>query len=262
MVTLKKNKDIRIFTNAQDVFQFAAKDFSQRAIAAVQDKGIFSVVLAGGNTPILFFDTLTGIASYKKNIPWQHIQFFFGDERYVSPDDAKSNYHMAYAHLFSKVPVNPHHIYRIPTAFNDPKEAAKNYAHTLRKALRIKNNAIPQFDLVYLGLGDNAHTASLMPSSDIVKYYATHSVPDKNDPLVASLFVSEDDMYRITLTPNVINNAQDIIFLVTGANKATAVWSVLEDHRDPLQYPAQLIHSVHGKTMWYLDQAAAGVLSK
>jgi 6-phosphogluconolactonase len=261
MATMTKNKDITIFTNANDLFQFAAKDFSQRASAAVNDKGIFSVVLAGGNTPKLFFDTLTDIEYYKKNIPWQQIQFFFGDERYVPSDDAESNYYMAYEHLFSKVPVNPKNIYRIPTEFNDPKNAAKNYEQTLRRVFHIKDNAIPQFDLLYLGLGDNAHTASLMPLSDIVKYYAERSLSDKNNQLVASLFVSESNMYRITLTPNVINNAKDIIFLVTGSNKATAVWKVLEDQTDPLHNPAQLIHSVHGKTIWYLDQLAAKKLS-
>ena len=153
-------------------FSLLQKILAHRAMAAVNDKGVFSVVLAGGNTPKLFFDALTGIEYYKKNIPWRQIQFFFGDERYVPSDNAKSNYHMAYEHLFSKVPVNPENIYRIPTEFNDPKDAAKNYEQTLSKVFHIKDNAFPQFDLLYLGLGDNAHTASLMPFSDVVKHYA------------------------------------------------------------------------------------------
>ena len=102
MVTMTKNIDINIFANSKDLFEFAAKDFSQRAIATVKKKGMFSVVLAGGNTPKLFFDAVTS-EYYKKNIPWQQIQFFFGDERYVSSNDVNNNYHMAYEHLFSKV---------------------------------------------------------------------------------------------------------------------------------------------------------------
>ncbi|MGB6976106.1 MAG: 6-phosphogluconolactonase [Gammaproteobacteria bacterium] len=260
MATMTKNKEITIFPSANDLFQFAANDFAHRAVAGVNDKGTFSVVLAGGNTPKLFFDTLTGVEYHKYSIPWCQIRFFFGDERYVPSDDAASNYRMAYEHLFSKVPVNPENVYRIPTEFKDPKEAAKDYEQTLRRAFHIKDNTFPQFDLLYLGLGDNAHTASLMPLSDIVMHYLENPSSDKNNQLVTSLFVSKSNKYRITLTPNAINNAMDIIFLVTGANKATAVWEVLEGQTDPLHYPAQLIHSIHRKTIWYLDQAAAGKL--
>ena len=120
-------------------FSLLQKILQNRAVAAVNDKGIFSVVLAGGETPKLFFDTLTNV-KYSKNIPWNCIYFFFGDERYVSADDVKSNYHMAYEHLFSKVPVNQNNIYRIPTEFDDPKDAANAYEKTLRKVFHIQDN--------------------------------------------------------------------------------------------------------------------------
>jgi 6-phosphogluconolactonase len=260
MDIMTKNNEIKIFANPKDLFQFAAKDFSQRVIASINNKGTFSVVLSGGNTPKLFFDALTKDESYKKNIPWNEIQFFFGDERYVPADDVKSNYHMAYEHLFSQLPINPENVYRVPTEFKDPKDAAQAYEKTLREVFHIKDNVLPQFDLVYLGLGDNAHTASLMPLSDIVKHYVENPFEDKNNQLVASVFVSEFNMYRITLTPDAINNAKNIIFLVTGANKAIAVWEVLEGRSDPLHYPAQLIHGKQSNTMWYLDGLAAGKL--
>ena len=261
MAAMTKNNEIRIFSDAMDLFRFAANDFKQRAISAVKQKGIFSVVLAGGDTPKLFFDVLTGDADYKNNIPWHQIQFFFGDERYVPSDNIKSNYHMAYEHLFSKIPINPGNVYRIPTEFSDPKDAAKDYQQTLRKVFHLQNNAFPQFDLLYLGLGDNAHTASLMPCSDVVKHYAENSLPDKNNQLVTSLFDTDSNMYRITLTPIAINNGLNIIFIATGTDKATAVWEVLEGQVDPLHYPAQLIHCVDKKTIWYLDQAASERLS-
>jgi len=258
---MKKSKDITIFANAKDLFQFAAKDFWQRANAAVNVKGVFSVVLAGGNTPKSFFDTLTSVEYYKENIPWSQIHFFFGDERYVHADDPESNYHTAWEHLFSKIPINPENVYRIPTELSDPKKAAQNYEATLRKIFRIKDDDFPPFDLVYLGLGANGHTASLMPESDIVMCYLNSSFPDKSHQLTAALFVSELNMYRITLTVPAINNAKNIIFLVTGANKATAVWHVLEGHADPAHFPAQLIHCMQGETIWYLDQAAARKLT-
>ena len=260
MDTIKSEKIIKIFANPNDLFHFAAKDFKQRAITSVNEKGLFSVVLAGGNTPKLFFDILTD-EYYKNSIPWQQIQFFFGDERFVPSNNVKSNYHMAYEHLFSKVSVKPENIYRIKIEFNNPKDAAKNYEHTLRKIFHSKNDAYPQFDLVYLGLGEDAPTASLMPCSDVVQRYTEDSSTEKNNQLVASLFIAASNLYRITLTPSAINHSQDIIFLVTGASKADAVRAVLEGQADPLHYPAQLIHGVHKKTLWYLDQAAAGKLS-
>ncbi|MEO7045816.1 MAG: 6-phosphogluconolactonase, partial [Ferruginibacter sp.] len=198
---MMENRDIKIFPSPHDLFDAAAKDFMDRAMTAVSDKGVFSVVLSGGNTPKMFFETLTGIDSHTRTIPWQKIQFFFGDERYVSPKTNESNYHMAYDYLFSKVPVNAENIFRIPTEFPDPNDAAKDYEQTLRKAFHIKGNAFPAFDLVYLGLGDNAHTASLMPFSDIVTRYSDKVWSDGEGQLVASLWVPELNMYRMTLTP-------------------------------------------------------------
>ncbi len=257
MVAMKKNTEIKIFKSSHDLFQFAAKDFEKRAQDAGNDKEIFSVVLSGGNTPKELFDILT---RYKETIPWQKIQFFFSDERYVPANDTKSNYHMAYEHLFSKLSINPKNIYPIPTEFNDPNEAARVYEQTIRDAFHLKNNSTPQFDLVYLGLGDNAHTASLWPFSDVVKRYVENPA-DHSDQLVAALFVSETNAYRITLTPNALNNGKNIIFLVTGVDKATAVWEVLQGPSDPNQFPAQLIHCQSGKTIWYLDQMAASKIN-
>lgn len=256
--------EIKIFPHIRDLFQTAADEFVRRAIDAVNAKGVFTVVLAGGNTPKSFFDVLTSDKYYKKQIPWHHIKFYFTDERYVPANDPRNNSHMAYQYLFSKVPVLAENIFPIPTEFIDAKDAAQHYELTLRKTFRIKDNEFPQFDLVYLGLGEDAHTASLMPFSDIVN---TYSDPqninlEKKYQLVAVLWVPKLKMYRITLTPPVINNATCIIFLVTGENKATAVSAVLEGPNDPQRYPAQLIVCVHGKTIWYLDQDAAGKLKQ
>ncbi len=250
------NQDIKIFPNTHDLFTAAAEDFIQRAIAAVQDKKIFSVVLSGGNTPKEFFDTLTS-HPFSSAIPWQHILFFFADERYVPHQATASNYHMANEYLFSKVPVNPKNIYPIPTHFSDPNEAAKQYEQTIRKVFQLQDAVFPPFDLVYLGLGEDAHTASLMPASEIVRHFSEDISADQNQQLVAALWVPELDMYRVTLTPSAINHGQAIIFLVNGVNKEMAVWNVLKGPREPMCFPAQLIHCIDGKTTWYLDQVAA-----
>ncbi len=245
---------IKIFPTADELFEFAAVDFMQRAILSVKKNGIFSVILSGGSTPKLFFNTLAKIEGVNKKIPWNNIQFFFGDERYLPATNAENNFHMAYEYLFSKVAVKPENIYFIPTDNENPHVAAKQYEQILRQIFRNKENTLEPFDLVYLGLGDDAHTASLMPGSDVVlKTSQTH--------LVEALFVPKLNMHRITLTPLALNHSRNIIFLVTGKNKENAVSQVLQGPTDPIHYPAQLIHCLHGKTLWYLDQLAAGKLN-
>jgi 6-phosphogluconolactonase len=240
-----KNNEIKIFADANELIRFAAADFCQRAIDTVQEKDEFIVALSGGNTPILLYDTLA--KNYRDNIPWQKIKFYFGDERYVASNSVESNYYQADLHLFQKVPVDVNNIFRIPTEFADPDEAAKQYAQLLPEN---------HFDLVYLGLGSNAHTASLMPDTKLVQNIINHS--DHSN--VAALFVPELQMYRISLTPTVLNNAKDIIFLVSGGDKASAVYQILKGENNALHYPAQLIHCLHGQTIWYLDHAAAELL--
>jgi 6-phosphogluconolactonase len=246
MDSLSKNRIIKIFSNDNDLFSTAAQDFAQRAIAAVTAKSEFNVVLSGGNTPKLFFDTLTKNPEYRQKIPWRQIKFFFGDERYVPADDPGNNYNSAKQHLFSKVSVSAENIFPIPTGFSDPQDSARSYEVTICKV---------HFDLIYLGLGDDAHTASLMPGTDIVRDYAQGKAPHQ---LVAALWAPQQKMYRITLTPCAINHSECICFLVTGASKAAAVSSVLEGAFDPERFPAQLIHSADEKIVWYLDQEAAG----
>jgi len=112
------------------------------------------------------------------------------------------------------------------------------------------------FDLVYLGVGENSHTASLMPESNLIKNYIDNSLSNKKI-LVAAVWVPEFDMYRITLMPSVINNSKEICFLVIGDNKAIAVRDILQGPFQPLRHPAQLIQCTHGKTVWYLDKSAA-----
>jgi 6-phosphogluconolactonase len=258
---MQPNK-VKIFNSESDLFHAAVNDFIHQAITTVQNKKIFRVGLSGGNTPKSFFDILSEVSLNKKNlqIPWQKVNFFFSDERYVPIDSSENNYHMAYEHLFSKLQIPQENIYRMPTEGSDPTIAAQSYKATLRAAFGVKENQFPVFDLMYLGLGENAHTASLMPLSEIVKEYCEKRDTANNDQLVASLWVPELNQYRLTLTPVTINHSACIIFMVTGASKAQAVWEVLEGPKKPTQYPAQLIQSTNGKTIWYLDSAAASKL--
>lgn len=255
---------VYVFPTSDSLVMEIAEDFARRAVLAVKNKDSFLVVLSGGETPKLFYDILTTTERLKNQIPWKKIKFFFGDERYVPPNSSNSNYQMAYTHLFSKVPVLMENVYRIPTEFKNPEDAATNYENTLRQVLELHNNEYPEFDVIYLGLGQDGHTASLMPESNIVLKYSyekNNIVNDSNSKqLVASLWVSEQNMYRITLTPPTINNAFNIIFIVMGKDKSFAVNQVLEGSNQPITYPAQLVRCVHGKNIWYLDSLAASEL--
>lgn len=249
-----KHAIIKIFSKPEYLLEALVRDFIQRAHIAIKAKSIFRVVLSGGNTAIFFFDALAA----QPDIPWNKIQLFFGDERYVSPEDEASNYYQASKHLFSRVTIPPENIYRIPTECIDPENAAKNYEKTLQKIFALKENEAPHFDLVYLGLGADGHTASLMPESEIVKAAITH----KNTDLVTSLWVEKLNMYRISLTPHALNNSTNISFIVMGKSKAAAIENTLKGMHNPAQYPAQLINCTHEKIVWFLDELAASQLNK
>jgi 6-phosphogluconolactonase len=246
---------VQIFSETAALFQEAAIDFIQRAIKTVNEQQQFTVVLSGGETPKFFFDALVKNSQVTPQIPWEKIKFFFADERYVALDDAASNYHLAHEYLFSKLPIPAENIYRIPTELEDPHQAASVYEQTLRKVFNNKQDELPRFDVVYLGLGANGHTASLMPESDVVRTYL--DAGNKIKALVAAQWVLDLQMYRITLTPPILNNSKRVCFVVEGASKALAVSRVLQGSFKPLQYPAQLIKCIHGKVVWFLDQKAA-----
>jgi len=239
------------FATADDLFQAAASDFHARAIRYIEKQGCFTVVLSGGNTPKRLFELLSG--EYANRIPWQSIQFFFGDERYVPHDSEESNFHLANRYLFSQVPILKQNIFPISTDFSDPSVAAKAYEATIKTALHLRKDELPIFDLIYLGLGDNGHTASLMPMNNVVQDYIQH--PDEK-AWVKAVYLPETSAYRITLMPPVINNANNRIFLISGATKSKAIEAVLHGNHDPLHLPAQLIENTHGHTYWFLDQAA------
>lgn len=267
-----KNNAVRLFSSSENLFQAAAKDFLERSAQAIKQKGWCNVVLSGGNTPKSFYTTLVNYSLNNGNrdchserseeslFSWNKIRFFFGDERYVSSEDTQSNFHTAQEFLFSKVSVPAENIYRVPTELPTAVLSAKQYEQTLKNLFKLQEAQFPPFDITYLGMGDNGHTASLMPFTDIVNDYIQN--PDLPG-LVKSLWVEALKMFRITLTPPAINHSAYIAFLVEGENKAPALKAVLQDavlygKGNPLQYPALLIKNA----TWFVDQAAASLLEK
>lgn len=272
MVTLKnteKTKNtIKVFKDSNSLFIALAQDFVLRASKCIQEKDSFSVVLSGGETPKKFFEKLTD-PLFSKQIDWGKIKFFFGDERFVPETSSENNYHTALQYLFSKVPIKKENVYPIVTNYTNAEECAKAYSLSLRSVFHLTKQEYPKFDLVYLGLGDDGHTASLMPFSDIVEKYSKEpseqtkyqSEQSKESALVESLWFPKQEMYRITLTPNAINHGDSIIFVVNGVNKADAVKAILEGEFQPQRFPAQLIQGLYGNNLWFIDKEAASKLS-
>jgi len=236
--------DIEILNNPGDTLINLAAYLVTLAERAISDRGKFSVALSGGSSPKAFYELLAS-DGYKNKVDWDNVYFFFGDERNVPHTDKDSNYLMAKTALLDRLETIDHSkVFPVDTSLS-PDEAAAKYTKTIARYF----DGEPQyFDLILLGLGDNSHTASLFTYTPVL-HDASSSV--KAD------YLEDQQVYRITFTAPLINDAHHIAFLVYGASKAEAVHHVLEDAKDIENYPAQLIAPTHGEVHWFLDEAAA-----
>ena len=237
--------DIRISSNPETLAAAVADLFVGGAHAAIGERGVFRVALSGGNTPRRAYELLAQ-EPRSNAIAWNKVEIYFGDERCVPPDDELSNYRMASTAFLDRVPIPRENVNRM-RGEADPGIAANNYASLIRSDLADP----PRFDLVLLGLGPDGHTASLFPGSP----------PDINDnTLVRAVFAESQNMWRITMTPKLINLGRTVAFAVEGAEKADVLAKVVNGPKEPTKYPAQIVHPHPGHLIWMLDQAAAGML--
>jgi 6-phosphogluconolactonase len=250
---MKINREVRILADANALAETAALEFLDAAQKAVQAKGTFTVALAGGSTPKVLYGLLATNPLLQAKVPWQKIQFFFGDERHVPPDDPESNFRMASEAMFSKAPIKVQQVHRIHAENSSVDEAAAEYENELRASFQLKPGEFPRFDLILLGMGPEGHTASLFPGTKALQ---------EKQRLVAGNWVGKLYTERITLTPPVLNNAARVMFLVHGAEKAPALKAVLEGPYEPDQLPAQIIHPENGSVLWLLDPTASSMLAQ
>jgi len=237
--------EVRIFAQVSDQLNALAGFFIQKANEAITQNGCFSVALSGGHSPRKLYELLA--TAYHKQVDWSKVYFFFGDERYVPSTDSNSNALMVRQTLFDPLKIAGCNIFIVPT-FLPPEEAAISYWKLLQG--HFKEQPV-RFDLILLGLGDNAHTASLFPFSEVLK---------ERTAGVKAVFIKELNAYRITFTAPLINQARHIAFLIYGASKSEAVKHVFKAPLQPEKYPAQLIHPDPGTLNWFLDEAAAAQL--
>jgi 6-phosphogluconolactonase len=229
----------------------AAALFASFAADAIAARGEFSVALAGGTTPKAVYSRLADEEGVGALVQWQHVIFFWGDERHVPPDHRDSNFRMAHKSMLSRLPVDPGKVWRIKGEYADAAQAATEYERDLRQVFGA--DALPRFDLVLLGLGADGHTASLYPG--------TEALNDERRLAVAN-WVPALNVHRITLTPPVLNNASEVLFLVQGRDKADALEAVINGPYEPERLPAQLIRPVSGRLRWLVDPKAARRLSR
>lgn len=214
---------------------------------SIEEKDSFNFVLTGGNSPKALYQYLATECQHR--IDWSKVYFFFGDERNVAANDENYNGLMVKHNLLAPLNINDDHILYVNTTLT-PEDAAADYKKSLDK--HFKGGTI-EFDLVLLGMGDDAHTASIFPFTDLV-----------NNPkaTVASVYVEKLNTHRISLTAPLINQADHVVFLVFGETKAEALKHVIADEaKDFKTYPSQLIDPVDGKLTWFVDEAAARLLA-
>jgi 6-phosphogluconolactonase len=239
--------ELQVYPDAEILAAALADLFIGVGESAIAERGLFRVALSGGNTPRRAYE-LIGAQPRNFLLSWSDVFIYFGDERCVPPDDEQSNYRMAKKAFLDAVPLPPANVHRI-RGEADPGIAANEYASILRADLAQP----PRFDLVLLGLGPDGHTASLFPGTP----------PDTDgNALVRAVYAQSQMMWRVTITPLVINLARVVAFAVEGVDKAEVFAKVLEGPFDPITYPAQIVQPKPGRLVWLVDKLAAGTLKQ
>ena len=243
------SSQLLVMDDAQALFVRAAEEIAHLAGEAICTHGEFTLCLTGGVTPASTYELLA--TRFHLSVDWKEVQFFWGDERCVPPEDPASNFGMANRTLLSRVALRPEQIHRM-RGEDEPKHAAYQYERELQSFFHLEHeDEFPSFNLMLLGIGENAHIASLFPHQPALHEKAR---------LALSVEVEASPSRRISLTVPVINHAARVMFLVSGEQKAAAVKNILQGPDDPDQYPAQLVKPLDGEIVWLMDKAAASQL--
>lgn len=236
---------LQTFADKEAVSQAAAVEVARCAKEAIAERGKFAMALSGGSTPKRLYEILAA-SPWKEQIDWSKVELFWGDERSVPPDHSDSNYRMASEAMIQKIPIPDGQVHRMEAEREDREAAAAEYQSAIQTVLGNGDQGVAVFDLILLGMGPDAHTASLFPGSDALKV---------TDKWVTPNFVEKFDTYRMTFTRSLINAANEVLFLVAGEDKAEPLFEVFTGPSDPNRLPSQLIRP-KGQLVWYVDTAA------
>lgn len=241
---------LRAFTDKEAICQATARIIADDCKAAVNERGKFLFVLSGGSTPKRLYEVLAE-APYRDEIDWSKVEILWGDERSVPPDHNDSNYRMANEALISKINIPAEQVHRMEAEREDRDAAAMEYQQKIAQLCGVDASGDPPaLDLVLLGMGPDAHTASLFPETEGLRV---------TDKWVTPNFVPKFDTYRMTFTHPMINQASKVIFLVAGADKADPMFEVYTHPYNPSRLPSQLIRP-QGQLNWFADSQAVARL--
>jgi 6-phosphogluconolactonase len=238
-------KHVEILSDKAALIQRGLELTLEKIHQAIAQHNQFTIALAGGGTPKPLYEALAA-----QDLPWDKIQVFWGDERYVPPAHPDSNQRMARLAWLDQVPIPPENIHPMPTSSNDPAADAQKHEAELQEFFKLPAGKFPCFDLILLGIGDDAHTASLFPHTDALQV---------RDRLVT--VGNKDGQPRITFTVPLINHAACVLFLIAGASKQSALTQIFAPEADNLTYPARLIQP-QGELWWLLDEPAGASLKQ
>jgi 6-phosphogluconolactonase len=233
------NKMLEILPNKAALIARSLQIILEKIPTAIAERGIFTIALSGGSTPKPLYEAIAA-----QDLPWDKIHVFWGDERYVPPSHPDSNEGMARQAWLSKVSIPAANIHPMPTGADDPAIAAQQHEQQLQDFFQVKPGDIPALDVVLLGMGDDAHTASLFPHTEALQV-CDHLITVGN----------KDGQPRITFTIPLINQARCVMFIVAGASKQPALAQVFAPSADSNLYPSRLIQPFE-ELWWLLDEDA------
>jgi 6-phosphogluconolactonase len=248
---LKNGVRVEVLRDLAQASERAADVFRAVALRSVEERGVFRVALPGGSTPKALFSLLAG-DDHKEQLArvWPLASVFWTDERCVPPDDPQSNFRMAHTALLMHVPVPASRVHRM-RGEDEPQRAASAYASLIESEFGTSD---PVFDLILLGMGDDAHTASIFPRSPLLKDWV-------EDSLVAAPYVPKLRAHRLTLTLRVLNRAANVVFLVSGKEKAAPLARVFASREEDEELPARFVRPKGGRLGWLVDEEAAHLLN-
>ncbi len=236
---------IAIFDDKHTLSQNVAEYIMRIVKESIALYGRFTIALTGGTTPGEAY-SLLGSEPIKSQIDWQRVHIFWGDERCVPQNNPDSNFYLAQEVLLDKIAIPKSHIHPMPA--DQPDRDVASQAYTVEMQHTFGTNGIPSFDLIHLGMGPEGHTASLFPHQ--ASLHEIHR-------LVMPVSVPKPPPDRLTFTPPLLNAARNVLFLVTGSDKAETLHAVLEGEYQPDEYPAQIVRPTNGEVVWMLDRAVA-----